>query len=194
MSDAFLDRVFQRLRPPGGSYRFESWKVSGRPTGEGVGVLPARVDVEAMVARILDVDAYRGNIDHVVESRSVPHPGLALPEGLRFYQRLDIPLMATVHFVNELRDHGDRDGWRVLAWQLVPDATEALSTRDGARFDYNDGAWLLRSDGVGYALSSAPRKSDVGRLKYLAMTRGADAAASPVLQNNIKGMLRWSQR
>ena len=194
MSNAFVDRVFQRLRAPGSSYKFDTWRVSGRPTSEGVGVLPAEVDVEQMASRILDVDGYRGNIDHVVESRAIAHPGLALPEGLRFYQRLKIPLMGEVHFINEMRDHGERDGWRVIAWQLVADATEALDKRRGARFDYNDGAWLLRPDGVGYALSSAPRKSDVGRLKYAAMTRGADATASPVLQNNIKGMLRWSGR
>ena len=134
MSNAFVDRVFQRLRAPGSSYKFDTWRVSGRPTSEGVGVLPAEVDVEQMASRILDVDGYRGNIDHVVESRAIAHPGLALPEGLRFYQRLKIPLMGEVHFINEMRDHGERDGWRVIAWQLV--AAEPASTTTTARGCY----------------------------------------------------------
>jgi hypothetical protein len=47
---------------------------------------------------------------------------------------------------------------------------------------------------VGYALSSAPAKEDVGMLKYAAMTKGADASAPQVVKANIEGMARWSQR
>ena len=56
------------------------------------------------------------------------------------------------------------------------------------------GAWLLADDAVGYALSSAPRKSDVGTLKYMAMTKGADATAGEVLKQNIQGMIAWAHR
>lgn len=191
-SNPFLDRVFARLRPPSGSFTFESWR-SGRPTAEGLGVLPVPIDVEAMVRRIMDVDHYRGNIDHVLDSRTVPDPACSPPASVHFYQRLKIPLVAEVQFQNILRDLGDRDGWRVLAWELQVAATDRLNKRDGARFDYNDGAWLLRPDAVGYALSSAPRKADVGRIKFAVMTKGADAAAPQVLKANIQGMVRWSQ-
>ncbi|MFT7624697.1 MAG: hypothetical protein ACI9WU_003886 [Myxococcota bacterium] len=193
-SSEFLDRVFARLATPGNRFRFESWSVPGRPTAEGLGVLPVAVDVDAMVARILDVDHYCGNIDHVAESRSLPDPQLSLPEGVRFYQRLKIPMVAELQFVNAMRDYGERDGWRVIGWSLLKEPTEALNTRQGARFDYNDGAWLLRPDGIGYALASAPRKKDVGRIKFAVMTKGADATAPLLLENNIKGMLRWSAR
>jgi hypothetical protein len=47
---------------------------------------------------------------------------------------------------------------------------------------------------VGYALSTAPLKSDVGTLKYMAMTKGADATASEVLKLNIEGMINWAHR
>ena len=53
---------------------------------------------------------------------------------------------------------------------------------------------LLADDAVGYALSSAPRKSDVGTLKYMAMTKGADATAGEVLKQNIQGMIAWAHR
>jgi hypothetical protein len=56
------------------------------------------------------------------------------------------------------------------------------------------GAWLLKSDMVAYALSSAPSKKDVGRLKFAALTRGADAGATQVVKANIRGMVGWSRR
>jgi hypothetical protein len=56
------------------------------------------------------------------------------------------------------------------------------------------GAWLLKPGVVGYALSSAPQKSDVGRLKFAALTKGADAIAAKVLKGNLDGMVRWSKR
>ncbi len=146
------------------------------------------------MAAITDVDHYRGNIDHVLASRQIDDPAYDPPRTIHFYQRLNIPMVAEVHFHNAMRDLGERDGWRVLAWQLLPTETERLGTRDGARFDYNDGAWLLRPDAVGYALSSAPRKSDVGRIKFAVMTKGADAAAATVVRNNIEGMVRWAAR
>lgn len=192
-TDAFLDRIFSRLRGVPSSFQFDSWHLSGRPTGEALAVLPTAVDIEAMVGRIMDVDGYRGNIDHVLESRRVEDAAFSPPQTVHFYQRIRIPLVAELQFHNGLYDRGERDGWRVLSWQLLEEATSRLNTRDGARFDYNDGAWLLRPDAVGYALSSAPRKKDVGRIKFALMTKGADASARLVLKNNIEGMVRWSR-
>ena len=47
---------------------------------------------------------------------------------------------------------------------------------------------------LGYALGSAPRRDDVGFLKFKAMTAGADAAATRVLRANIEGLGRWAAR
>ena len=91
-------------------------------------------------------------------------------------------------------DYGAMGGYRVVAWDQDDEGTEALNKKQGARTAYNLGAWLLQDDGVGYALSSAPLKSDVGTLKYMAMTKGADATAGEVLKQNIEGMVGWAQR
>jgi hypothetical protein len=193
---AFLDRVFPHVpRLSTSRFSFEAWKHAGRPTQEGVGVLPGlTVDIDKMAGRIMDVGAYRGNIDHVEESRTVSGPEHNPPEAVRFYQRVKLPVLGALHMEMVIRDFGERDGWRVLAWEQLDAATDRLNPKQGARMEYNLGAWLLKPDAVGYALASAPRKSDVGRLKFAAMTRGADAGASNVVKANIQGMLRWSQR
>ena len=191
---AFLDRVFSNLPRVGGKFDFNAWRHAGRPTSEGVGVLPGvTVDVDKMAARIMDVGNYRGNIDYVEESRVISgaHSG---PKSVHFYQRIKVPVLAEIQMELVLTDFGDRDGWRVIGWHQLDAETERLSTRKGARSEYNVGAWLLRSNAVGYALSSAPRKSDVGRLKFAALTKGADASAAKVVKANIEGMIRWSKR
>ena len=190
----FLDRVFSNLPSVGGKFAFNAWRHGGRPTSEGVGVLPVSVGLDAMVARIMDVGSYRGNIDYVEESRVVPDPAHTPPAAVHFYQRIKVPVLAEIQMELVLTDHGIRDGWRVLAWHQLDAETERLSTRKGARSEYNVGAWLLKDGAVGYALSSAPRKSDVGRLKFAALTKGADASAAKVVKANIEGMIRWSKR
>jgi len=192
-SAAFVDRVFRNLPRIGGGFAFASWKHSGKITKEGVGILSTAVDVEKMTARVMDVGAYRGNIDFVEACRVIQDPAFSPPKSVRFYQAVKIPVIGTIQHELVLEDLGDRDGWRVLAWYLHP-ASTGLNKRDGARSTYNDGAWLIRSDAVGYALSSAPTKSDVGRLKFAALTKGADAGASRAVQANIEGMLKWAQR
>ena len=66
--------------------------------------------------------------------------------------------------------------------------------KTGARSEYNVGAWLIGNGTLGYALSSAPRRDDVGFLKFKALTSGADAAASRVVKSNIEGMARWAAK
>lgn len=191
-SAAFVDRVFQNL-PRVGGFAFASWKHPGKATKEGVGILSTSCDPDAMVARIMDVDHYVGNIDFVEACRTVADPAHTPPGSVRFYQRVKIPVIGALHHELIMDDLGEREGWRVVAWHLHPAAAN-LSKREGVRADYNDGAWLLRADAVGYALSSAPSKDDVGRLKYAALTKGADAGASRAVQANIEGMLRWARR
>ena len=144
-----------------------------------------------MVAHILDVEAYPDNVKYVegvdlVERRS--------DSDVTYVQHMNLPLIGRIQVQIHLSDYGMRDGFRVVAWDQDDEATEALDKKQGARTAYNLGAWLLADDAVGYALSSAPRKSDVGTLKYMAMTKGADATAGEVLKQNIQGMIAWAHR
>ncbi len=192
--DPFVDRVFANLPRVGGRFDFASWRHAGRSTNEGVGVLPqAGIDPDAVARCVMDVDHYKGNVDYVDECRTIPDPAFDPPRTVRFYQRIKLPMLGSVHHELVLRDLGERDGWRVLAWDMHP-GTDALDSKRGARSEYSVGAWLARPDAVAYALSSAPRKDDVGRLKFAALTKGADAGAAKVVQTNIEGMIRWSRR
>lgn len=194
-SRAYLDRVFQHLpRLPLSKYEFAHWRHSGRPTNEGVGVLPLTgFDPEKVIARVMDVTNYHGQIDFVEESRVVPDPACSPPESVHFYQRIKVPVLGEIHMELVLTDFGERDGWRVAAWSQHA-GTEQLAAQKAARSEYNVGAWLVRDGYVAYALSSAPRKDDIGRLKYAALTKGADAGAAKVVRANIEGMVAWSRR
>ena len=192
-AEEFLDRVMPHvadLNPD--RFSHTSWRFEKRPTSEGVGMLPnPDTDVESMVAHILDVEAYPDNVRYVegvdlVERRS--------DSDVTYVQHMNLPLIGRIQVQIHLSDYGMRDGFRVVAWDQDDEATEALDKKQGARTAYNLGAWLLADDAVGYALSSAPRKSDVGTLKYMAMTKGADATAGEVLKQNIQGMIAWAHR
>lgn len=192
-SAAFVDRVFRNLPRVGGGFAFASWQHTGKVTKEGVGVLPTAVDVEAFTARVMDVGRYVGNIDFVEQCRVISDPAHTPPKSVRFYQAIKLPVIGRIHHELVMEDQGERDGWRVLAWSLHP-ASSQLSKRDGTRSTYNDGAWLVKADAIGYALSTAPMKSDVGRIKFAALTKGADASAPRAVQSNIEGMLKWARR
>ena len=193
--DPFVDRLLAQIPPVGSAFTFRSWRHADRPTNEGVGVLPSPgVPVDKLVARVMDVDHYRGNVDYVDECRTVPDARHSPPASVRFYQRVKLPVLGGIHHELVLQDLGERAGWRVLAWHMEEAGTAHLDDKQAARSEYNVGAWLVRPDAVGYALSSAPRRDDVGRLKFAALTKGADAGAGKVVQANIEGMLRWARR
>jgi hypothetical protein len=189
----FLDRVMPHVADLS-TERFShvSWRYEKRPTSEGVGLLPnPDTDVETMVSHILDVEAYPENVKYVegidvVERRA--------DTDVTYVQHMNLPLLGRIQVQINLSDYGTRDGFRIVAWDQDDEGTEALDKKHGARTAYNLGAWLLAEDAVGYALSSAPRKSDVGTLKYMAMTKGADATAGEVLKQNIQGMIAWAHR
>jgi hypothetical protein len=194
-SDPFLQRVLSHLEMPRGSskFRYRGWRHEGRVTSEAVAVMTGfkrPIDVDSLATRILDFDHYVGNIDHVVVSRSLPVEG----DVSRLYQRIHLPLLADLQLVNRVVDHGDIDGWRTLVWHLDTDRTDALDPAVGARFDYNDGVWLIREDAVAYGFTGAPRKLDVGRIRYALMTKGADATAPAVTRSTLKGMISWAER
>jgi hypothetical protein len=150
------------------------------------------IDVDAMVARILDVTEYPRNVRYV---DSVEVLDRRSDSDFTYVQKLNLPMLGGLQMALHLADIGDREGFRVVAWHQDDDATDALDKkRGGARTQYNLGAWLLKPDLVLYALSSAPRKQDVGSLKFAVMTKGAEATASEVLKSNIEGMVAWSKQ
>lgn len=197
---AFVDRVFKHLPSPAPStFTFAHWNHAGRPTEEGFGLVPVPgADPEKLVAAVLDVDHYVGNVEHVAACRSIADPRFSLSAAggpsVRFYQRVDLPVLGAIHHELVLHDLGTRNGYRVVAWSVLRAETDALSTRDGFRSDYNHGAWLAAPGLVGYALGSAPKREDVGFLKWKALTSGADVAASRVVKANIEGMAKWAAR
>ncbi len=195
-TNAFLGRLLERL-PPGGKgvtdYQFKSWTPPGKPTAEALGLLPVPgVDATRLLAKVMDVDKYKGAIPHVVESRSIKDPRFVPPEKVRFYQRVKIPIIGDVHQELVLSLVGERAGYQVAVWQLLDKETEALSGKEAIRSAYSEGAWVVAPGVVGYALSSAPRREDVGFIKWKALTTGADVAASKVIRDNIAAMARWA--
>ena len=192
----FVQRVLARLpRGPVREYAFQHWSVPGKPTDESLGLLPVPgADPARVLGRVMDVDRYVGNIGHVAECRSIVDPSYQPPAAVRFYHRIQIPLLGDVHYELVLERLGMQCGFEVAAWHMLLRETEALSPRKGIRSQYNDGAWLLAPGLVGYALSSAPRREDVGFLKWTAFTAGADMVASKVVRESIESMARWAAR
>ena len=192
---AFVDRVFAKLPASSSRFVFQHWNHGGRPTDEGFGLCPVPgVDPDALVAAVLAVDEYVGNVEHVAECRSIPDARFEPPAAVRCYQRIEIPVLGAVHHELAIHDLGERDGWRVAAWHLLRAETDALSRKKGFRSDYNQGCWLIKPGVLGYALASAPKRDDVGFLKWKALTKGADAAAGRVVKANIEGMAAWAKR
>jgi hypothetical protein len=195
-SDRFIDRVLSRIsKTPISDYAFQHWAHGGKPTDEGFGLLPVPgADPEKILVRVFDVDHYVGNVAHVVECRAISDERFKLPERVRFYQRVKIPLLGDVHHELVLERLGTIAGFEVATWSMLEAETGALPTKKGIRSQYNEGVWLAKPGVVGYGLSSAPRRDDVGFLKWKALTTGADVAASGVVRENIDGMSRWASR
>lgn len=193
---AFLDDVFARLPAQTvAEYSFQSWTRAGRPTSEGFGLLPlAGLNAEKVISRVMDVDHYVGNIDYVAECRSIPDSRYTPPGSVRFYQRVDVPMLGAVQHELVLVDGGTRGGYRYAYWYLLEDQTNALDTRVGARSDYSMGAWVVGNGMLGYALSNAPIRDDVSWAKWQGMTTGADLTAKPVVKANIEGLAAWTKR
>jgi hypothetical protein len=193
---AFLDRVLRRLpasRPTG--FTFEHWNEGGRPTDEGLGLLPLPgVVADKVVAAVLDIDHYVGNVQHVSISRTIADPRFTPPDTTRFYQKIDIPILGSIQQELVLHKLGEHRGYQVVGWDILRAETDALNPKDGFRSDYNHGLWIVADGILGYALGSAPKRDDVGFLKWKALTTGADAAASKVLKENLEGMARWAAR
>lgn len=193
---AFLNDIFSRLpQQKVSQYTFQSWERAGKPTSEGFGLLPITgLDADKVIARVMDVDHYVGNIDYVAECRSIADSRFVAPQQVRFYQRVDVPMLGAVHHELVLVDGGTRDGYRYAYWYILESETNALDTDRGARSDYSHGAWVVGNGMLGYALSNAPIRDDVSWAKWQAMTTGADLTAKPVVKANIEGLAAWAAR
>ncbi len=191
----FLDRVVQRLpAAPPRDFAFFHWS-NGGPTEEGFGILSIPgVDPTKVIDAVMDVDRYVGNVEHVAACRSQPDARFVLPASVRFYQRVDIPLLGGVQHVLSLHRLGELRGYSVAGWELLRPETEALNPKEAVRSDESLGAWFAAPGVIGYALASTPKRDDVGFLKWKALTAGADAAASRVLRANLECMARWAAR
>lgn len=193
---AFLERVFQHL--PSSEvkgYKFESWSMEGKPTSEGVGVKAVEgIDPEKVIARVMDVNHYVGNVEHVAECREIQDPRFTLPQKVRFYQKIDIPILGNVQHELVLVRAGKVHGYDVAYWYMLEDETKALNKSAGFRSAYNVGAWLVAPGVIGYALSSAPMREDVGWTTWQLLTTGADLTAKPVIEGSIEGMAKWAKK
>lgn len=198
MSDSsaedFLGRVLEQLSDMNrGRFSSKSWRFEDRPTSEGVGLKPEiEIDVETVVQRILNVEAYSQNIKYVEDCQITE---TISPSEFVYVQRMKLPALGGIQVSLHMTDLGERDGYRVVAWNQDDAGTQALNPKDGgARTAYNLGAWLIKPTELAYALSAAPVKKDVGSLKYAIMTKGSDATAGTVLSSNIDAMVDWAQR
>ncbi len=194
--EQFVERLFQHLpATPPAAFTFAHWPHAGRPTDEALALMPIPgADPARILAAVMDLDHYLGNVEHVAECRAIADPRFPAPDHARFYQRVNLPMLGAVHHELVLHKLGERQGYQVAAWEVLRAETDALSSKQAFRSDYNHGAWVAAPGVVGYALGSAPKRDDVGFLKWKALTTGADAAASVVLKTNIEGIARWAAR
>lgn len=192
----FVERVFRRLPKSAPSrFQFQSWPHRGRPTDEGLGVMAAPgVEPAEVEAAAWDVNNYKGNTQAVVECRQVPDDRFDGETQQRFYQRIEIPVLGSIHYELLMERVAERDGWSGVAWSVLRSETDRLDKKKGMRSDYNHGCWLSMPGAVAYGLSSAPKRDDVGFIKWKAMTKGADATAPRMFQANIEGMTAWVKR
>jgi hypothetical protein len=188
----FLDRVFETLPAAGRGargYQFWHWPRDGKPTDEAFGLkaIPG-IEPDALISRVMDVDAYAGHIAHVEDCRARQDPELGQPGTVRFFQVIRVPGVAKVQHELVLVDAGMVRGYRVAYWYLRRDDTRALDPKVAARSDFNIGAWLAAPGVVGYALSTWPRRSDVSALQWVSLTTGANVLARRIVEGNIDGM------
>jgi hypothetical protein len=192
----FLERVLAHLpAAPPTQFQFVHWNHAGRPTDEGLALMPVpKLDPGKVIDAVMDVDHYVGNLDHVAVCRSIADARFVPPQKTRFYQRVDVPVVGAIHHELVLERLGEHRGYAIAGWDILRAETDALSPKEGFRSDYSHGVWLAAPGVLGYALGSAPKRDDVGFLKWKALTSGADVAASRVLRANLDAMARWAGR
>lgn len=196
--NAFVERVLAKAPPasaPPAQYQLQTWAHAGRPTDEAFGILAIPgLDPAKAIDAVMDVDHYVGRLDHVQQCRAIADSRYVPPAAVRFYQRLDVPMLGVIHHELVLNRLGTQKGWLVAGWDILKSETAALNAKDGIRSDYSHGVWIAAPGVLGYAFGSAPKRDDVGFLKWKALTSGADVAAGRVLRANIEGLARWAAK
>ncbi len=194
----FLSRVIEKI-PDGRTavtgYQFWHWEWKGKPTDEAVGIkaIPG-ADPDELIARVMDVDSYVGNLAHVEASRSENDSPLKPLQKVRLVQVISVPRLARIQHELALADAGTIKGFKVAYWYLLKDKTDSLDPKSGARSEFNIGAWLAAPGVVGYALSSWPKRDDVNALQWFSLTSGANAVARQIVEENIDGMAAWAKK
>ena len=84
----FLSRVLDQIpdaRTAVTGYQFWHWEWKGKPTDEAVGIkaIPG-ADPDELIARVMDVDSYAGNLAHVEACRSETDSPFEAPEKVRW--------------------------------------------------------------------------------------------------------------
>src|ERR1017187_2914694 len=116
----FLGRVLEKI-PEGRTaitgYQFWHWESKGKPTDEAIGLkaIPG-ADPDELIARVMNVDGYVGNLAHVEASRSEKGSALKPPENVRFFQVVSVPRIARIQHELALVDAGTVKGYRVAYW------------------------------------------------------------------------------
>ena len=127
-------------------YQFWHWDWKGNPTDQAVGLkaIPG-ADPDELIARVMDVDSYVGNLAHVEVCRS-ENSSLAKPsQKIRFFQLISVPRLARIQYELVLVDAGTTKGYRVAYWYLEKDKTDSLDPKAGARATTISGhGWRLR--------------------------------------------------
>jgi hypothetical protein len=194
---AFLRRVLEKV-PENGTgvkgFQVSHWKWEGKPTHEVIGIKAiGGGDPHELIARVMDVDGYPSHIAHVESCRSRQDSAFMPPDKVRFFQVVHVPNVAKVQQELVLVDAGTAKGYRLAYWYLLKDKTQSLDPKQGARSDFNIGAWLAAPGVVGYALSSWPRREDLNALQWISLTSGANAFAKRIVEGNIDGMAAWAR-
>jgi hypothetical protein len=193
----FLGRVLEKIpasTPASAGYQFWHWEWKGKPTNEAVGLkaIPGALP-DKLIARVMDVESYVGNLAHVEVSRSDKDSAFVTPAKRRFLQVLSVPGLTRLQHELALVDAGTINGYRVAYWYLLKEKTDALDRKSAARSEFNIGAWLAAPGVVGYALSSWPKREDVNALQWFSLTSGANAVAKQIVEDNIDGMAAWAK-
>ncbi len=192
----FLRRVLDALPPlndPLLEPAFLHWPIEGKVTQESVLAKDVpRIEPDALIARVMDVNGYVGRIGYVEVSQVVDDSAFVLPGERRCLQRVRVPGITKVQHELVLVDAGLIDGYRVAYWYLLENETSALDPAVGARSAFNIGAWFVAPGRVGYAMSSWPRREDLNAFQWFTMTRVADTVARRLLLETLDSMCAWA--
>ena len=109
-AEDFLDRVMPHLaKLSTDKFNHTSWRFENRPTSEGVGVLPAEVNLDIMSRCILNAEQYPENVKYVESTDVVDRRS---DTDVSYIQRMSLPVLGKMQV--------QRTGFCVLKLWLLP--------------------------------------------------------------------------